>query len=61
MKEEPYTHKDADAAIGLWTEKGQSEKMIVDEDMEKSNPGMIKVAQEEEDDAEVHDAFFKAY
>lgn len=58
LKEEPYTQKEAEAAIGLTTDNGRPEKMEVDSsDEHKANEARRQKPEEDNDDEE-YDAFF---
>lgn len=64
LRDDPYTQKSAEAAVGLTTDNGKSQTMAVDTEEEMPDAGAALVHAEPaevEADAEVHDAFFSAY
>lgn len=61
LKEAPYTQKEADAAVGLFTDNGRAEKMVVDKSEELPDAPQAAAPGGDDNDEEVYDAFFKAY
>lgn len=61
MKEEPYTQKLAEAAVGLTTDNGRPEKMAIDEQLaEQANVEESKPRKDDDDKDEL-DAFMSVY
>lgn len=60
LKEQPYTQKDAEAAIGMTTDNGRPETMAIDQPAEEKQPEQAK-QENDADDGEELDDFLKIY
>lgn len=64
LKDDPYTQKDSEAAVGLAIDNGAT-RTAMDTDMEAPDAAAalmdVEAGNNEAEDAETHDAFFAAY
>ncbi len=61
LKEEPYSQKEAEAAVGLGTDNARPEKMALSEEVIEQSTSKEAPNHPDSDDEEEYNVFFSAY